>query len=43
MSKKSYEKPGMKVIKLRHRLQMLVGSVTATRSEYQTVDPSTWE
>ena len=34
MNKKDYEKPTMTVVELRHRTQLLVGSVGAQRSSY---------
>ena len=34
MNKKDYEKPTMTVVELRHRTQLLAGSVGATRDGY---------
>ena len=34
MNKKDYEKPTMTVVELRHRTQLLAGSVRAMRNSY---------
>ena len=34
MNKKGYEKPTMTVVELRHRTQLLTGSVQAMRNSY---------
>ena len=43
MKKKNYEKPTVKVVELRQRPQLLVGSVTATRTSYGSPTEETWE
>lgn len=43
MKKKKYVKPTVKVVVLRQRPQLLVGSVTATRTSYGSPTEDTWE
>jgi hypothetical protein len=43
MKRKQYRKPTMKVVKLRHKCQILAGSVlNASRDGYGTATESTW-
>ena len=44
MKKKNYEKPTVKVVELRQRPQLLVGSggLGASRGGYDPTDPQTW-
>ena len=37
-TRKTYEKPTMTVVELRHRTQLLTGSVQANRSSYGTAN-----
>ncbi len=43
MKKKKYVKPTSKVVELRQRPQLLVGSVSGTRSPYGTPENWDWE
>jgi hypothetical protein len=38
MKRKDYQRPTMKVVELRHRTQLLTGSVQANRSSYGTAN-----
>lgn len=38
MKRKDYQKPTMTVVELRHRTQLLTGSVQASRSSYGTAN-----
>jgi hypothetical protein len=42
MNKKDYEKPTMTVVELRHRTQLLAGSVQATRNSYGEAIEEEW-
>ena len=42
MNKKDYQKPTMKVVMLKQRCQILVGSVNATRNGYGDAEEYTW-
>jgi len=42
MKRKIYEIPTMKVVQLKHKAQLLVGSVGASRSGYETAGTQTW-
>ena len=37
-TRKTYEKPTMTVVELRHRTQLLTGSVQSTRNSYGTAN-----
>ena len=41
-SKRKYERPAMKVVELRQRVQLLVGSVGASRTGYEIADSEEW-
>ena len=43
MKKRDYEKPSMKVVKMRQRQHLMAGSVEANRSGYGTAEEDTWE
>ena len=45
MKKIDYQKPTMKIVQLKHRAQLLVGSVTASRTGYTTASETeeVWE